>query len=256
MNKQIKMVAREAILSAGQMALREYNKFNRAGVEFKSHHETLTKVDLASEKMIIKHITKNFPDHCILSEESGRNKKESPYLWIIDPIDGTTNFSIHNPLWSISIGVVYAGKIVIGLVYVPVLGELYEAELDKGAKFNGKKMKVSSIGDKRAVHTFCHSVCPEDRKRSIEYYQKQALAGQECRRMGSAAIELAYVSRGLVESITIHGARSWDVAAGVLLVRESGGRVSDFTGQEWTLESHDMLATNGLVHKETLKNLK
>lgn len=253
---KIKKVAREAVLAAGVMSRREYQKFDRGTIKFKSHHEIITKVDLASEKIIVSQLQKNFPEHEILSEEMGFQKGKSDYLWIIDPIDGTTNFSMHNPLWSISLGLSYKGKIIFGMIYAPFLEELFDAELGKGAKLNGKKINTSRMKKEKVLHTFCHGSDEGSIQRAMRYYQHQKVNGFDCRQMGSAAMELAYVACGRVESIVIPGVHSWDVAAGILLVREAGGRVTDFSGKKWSLKSTDMVASNGLVHRDILKVLK
>ncbi len=253
--KKIKKVAMDAIKKAGKYAMHEYKKFDRKNVRLKHHREILTDIDLGSEKIIIKEIKKNFPEHNVLSEEAGFNKKKSDYLWIIDPIDGTTNFSIHNPMWAISIGVAYKDKIVLGFIYAPALDEIYFAEINKGAYLNNKKLKVSGDNKGKIVNTFCHSRSDKDTKKAVKYYSYQKLHGFDCRQLGSAALELAYVAGGRVESIAIPGANSWDVSAGVLLVREAGGKVTDFLGKKWSIKSKDILASNGKVHSNILKVL-
>ncbi|MEA3398590.1 MAG: inositol monophosphatase family protein, partial [Patescibacteria group bacterium] len=240
------------IKTVGKKLLKEYKNFDRDSIHLKSHHEIVTRADLLSEEIIIKRIRTEFPAHQILSEEKGEVGQRADYLWIIDPIDGTTNFSMHNPLWSISIGLVYKREIILGLVYAPVIDELFLAEHGQGVFLNGKKIAVSSVKDGKVLNTFCHGSKDSDIKKAIKYYREQKLKRLDCRQMGSAAIELAYVACGRIESITIPGANIWDVAAGVLLVQEAGGRVSNFLGQEWNLESKDMLASNGLVHQDIL----
>lgn len=253
LNEKIKTVASRSAKLAGEFLLKEFARFDRRQIKFKSHYEILTKADLGSEKIIINEIKKYFPEHHILSEESGSSGSQSDYLWIIDPLDGTTNFSIHNPIWAVSIALARKNEIIFGLVYAPYLGEFYLAEKNKGASKNGRKIKVSGIKGIRAVHTFCHGSTKQDIKRAIGYYQKQKVSKFDCRQLGSAATELAFVASGRTESIMIPGAHSWDIAAGVLLVKEAGGRVSDLTGRDWNLNSRDILASNGLVHKEILK---
>lgn len=263
---KIKKVACQAVKKAGQMAKREFDRFDRSTIKLKSHHEIITKVDLKSEEIIISEIKKHFPGHSILSEERGKADKHSNFWWIIDPIDGTTNFSMHNPLWAISVAVARAenleecrlgqAEIIFGLVYAPVLDEIYLAQKGRGAKRGSKKIKVSRIKSGKVLNTFCHGSRQQDIKRALAYYQHQKLSGFDCRQLGSAALELAFVASGRIESIMIPGANSWDVAAGVLLVREAGGRVTDFQGREWSLSSRDMLATNGLIHSQLLKVVK
>jgi len=254
-NLKIKKIAIEAAEEAGAELLKRYDKFSRADIKLKSHHEILTAADLAAEKIIITKIKKNFPEHDFLSEEAGHRGLKSDYQWIIDPLDGTTNFSMHNPLWATSIGVAYRGKIVFGVVFAPFLDEIYTAEISKGAKMNNKKIQVSKVGDGKVLNTFCHSSQEKDIKKAIKYHQKQKTEGFDCRQLGSASLELAYVACGRIESIVIPGANSWDVAAGVLLVREARGIVTDFKNEEWSLKSRDMMATNKVVHKQILKVL-
>lgn len=249
---KIKGVAVLAAKKAGQELVKRYRSFDRNTVKLKAHHEILTQADLVSEKIIIREIKKNFPEHRILSEEKGRSGTAGDFLWIIDPLDGTTNFSIHNPLWNISIGIAYKNKLIVGVIYAPVLSELYTVLVGNGAKMNGKKIKVSSH-IKKALHTFCHGRDDKYVKKALKYYRYQKLNGLDCRQLGSAAIELAYVASGRIESFMIPGVNPWDVAAGVLMVREAGGKVTDFKGREWNLKSKDILATNGKVHKEILR---
>jgi myo-inositol-1(or 4)-monophosphatase len=263
---EFKNVAIKAVKSAGKVLMKEYKNFNRKTVKLKSHHEILTKCDLMSEEIIIKEIKKNFPHHQILSEEMGKLKDNSDYLWIVDPLDGSTNFSIHNPLWAVSIALAHLTpypllkkereknfEIILGVIYAPFLDELYVTEKDKGAYLNSEKLKVSSIKEGKIINTFCHGREIKHIKKAITYYSKQKLKELDCRQFGSAALELAYVASGRIESITIPGANLWDIAAGVLLVREAGGWVTDFRGQEWNIESREMVASNGLVQREILR---
>jgi myo-inositol-1(or 4)-monophosphatase len=249
-------VALEVAKKSGKILIGKYNNFNRGDVKLKSAHEIVTKYDLLSEKIILAGIKKNFPDHAIFSEEKGSNKKKSDYLWLVDPIDGTTNFSMHNPIWSISIALAYQGEIIMGLVYAPILKEVFTAIKGKGAFMNGKKIKVSNINSGKILNAFCHGSQIKDIKRAIKYYTKQKLNHLDCRQMGSAAIEMSYVASGRIESIAIPGVNSYDVGAGVLIVREAGGMVTDFKGEKWDLKSKDILASTKKTHKTLLKNLK
>lgn len=251
-----KKVAVEAAKLSAKKLTKIYEKFSRADIKMKSSHEIITEADLLSEKIIIKEIKRNFPDHKILSEESGNDDKKSDYLWIIDPIDGTTNFSMKNPIWAISIGLAYKNEIILGVVYAPILDELYVAEKNKGAFLNNKKIQRSKIKTGKVLNTFCHGSDVKSIKRAVKYYSKQKLANFDCRQMGSASVELAFVAGGRTESLTIPGAHSWDVAAGILLVREAGGKVTDFSGKKWNLKSKDMIASNSLVHRQILDTVK
>jgi len=253
MISQIKKVALAAVRQAGQMLIREYEKFNRAEVMLKSHHEILTKADLMSQEIIINELKKYFPAYGIVSEERPAEKIYSEYVWYLDPIDGTTNFSMHNPLWSISLALAKNDELVFGLVNAPILEEVYTATIGQGAELNGKKMSVSKIFQGKVLNTFCHGPKDADIKKALAYWRRQKLNELDCRQMGSGAIELAYVASGRVESFLAPGTHDWDVAAGVLLVREAGGKVTDFDGRDWRLGEPNIAASNGKVHRQILK---
>lgn len=243
------------IKKAGDKASKKWQTFNRAQSELKGKTQIVTAVDKETEKFLINNIRKSFKDHSFLGEESGHSKTKSDYLWIIDPIDGTTNFSIHNPLWSISIGLAYKNEIIFGAIYAPVLQEMFWAMKDKGAFLNNKKIKVSGLNKNKLIHTFCHGQKRKDLKTAINYYRYQKLNALDCRQLGSAAIELAYVASGRVDSIVIPGANSWDVAAGVLIGREAGASVIDFKGKDWSLKSEDLIVCHPEIKDDILKRI-
>jgi myo-inositol-1(or 4)-monophosphatase len=253
MIEQIKKIAVNAVKLSGAMLKREYESFNRREVMLKSNHEILTKADLLSQEIIIKEIKKYFPAHEIVSEEKANEKKSFGYVWYIDPIDGTTNFSMHNPLWSISLTLAKDNELIFGAVYAPALDEIYIAQVGGGAELNGKKISVSKVSREKIINTFCHGREEKNIKKAIAYYRRQKLENFDCRQLGSAALELAYIACGRVESFLAPGTRDWDVAAGVLLVREAGGRVTDFNGRDWRLGEPNIAASNGKVHAQILK---
>jgi len=254
-DNKLRALAVTAAYSAGEKLLRSYYKHNRSDAKFKSGHEIVTKSDLASEKIIITTIKKHFPEHRILSEEVGKIPGSSEYLWVVDPLDGTHNFSMHNPLWAVSLALFRKEQLILGVVFAPALNELFLAEKDGGAWLNGKRIKVSSYQGPKVINTFCHGSKVSDIKKALKYYNYHKLHDLDCRQLGSASLELAYTAGGRLESIVIPGANSWDVAAGVLLVKEAGGRVTDFQNKAWNLKSTDMAASNGLVHKEILATI-
>jgi myo-inositol-1(or 4)-monophosphatase len=256
MEKKIAEVAEEAAREAGRMLAKEYAKFKRSDVKVKGYTQLVTSADKKAEKIIIGLIKRNFPDHHILSEEAGDNEKKSDYFWIIDPLDGTTNFSFHFPAFAVSVAVAYKGEVVFGAVYLPLPDEMFMAAKDGGAYLNGKKIKVSAFGPERAFHTFCHGGRPADVKKAVRYYSYLKPKDYDIRQLGAASLELAYVACGRTDSIFIPGAKPWDVAAGTLLVSEAGGRVTDADDKDWSLKSKDMIATNGLVHKSVLEIVK
>jgi myo-inositol-1(or 4)-monophosphatase len=209
-----------------------------------------------SEELILKAIRENFSDHSILSEESGLESSASDFQWIVDPIDGTTNFTMHNPIWAISVALAHQGQVILGMVYAPVTDEFFVARLGEGVTLNGRPIKVSQMSLEQSLNTFCHGSSDADIARAVKYYNHQKLANFDCRQIGSASLELAYTACGRVESIIIPGANAWDVAAGVLLVKEAGGQVTDFAGQDWTLNSQDLCATNKTIHNQLIEILK
>ncbi|MFA4818238.1 MAG: inositol monophosphatase family protein [Patescibacteria group bacterium] len=294
-----KNIAARAAQKAGDYLVKEFSK-GIISWELKQSHEIVTKADLTSEKIILSELKKYTPDFSILSEESGlmrtfshdiplkvrgikgvmnRKKiitppnhllsqegenKESDYLWVVDPLDGTTNFCVHNPLFSVSIGLYYKAKPLVGAVYVPYLKEMYVAEKGQGAYLNGHKLKVSKTKDiKKSFLTYCHGSESKHIKRAVELYKYFKLKSLDMRQLGSAAIELAWVAAGRTESIVIPGTKPWDAAAGILLVQEAGGKVTDFKNKPWSIYDRqgkvmaniDLLATNGKIHKIILSKL-
>jgi len=255
MNKKIKNIAINAVKKSGKMLLKEYSKFDRQSIKLKPNNEILTKCDLQSEEIILGEIKRNFPLDGIISEERGAIKGVSDLTWILDPIDGTTNFTFHNPLWCISLALAKGDELILGLIYAPFIDELFMAVKGDGAKLNGRPIKVSDLKDGKVLNTYCHGREIKDIKKALKYCAKQKTSYKDCRQMGSAAIELAYVAAGRVESFVAPGDKLWDVAAGVLLVKEAGGQVTDFKGKTWQFNSSDIVASNGLVHKDILKAL-
>ena len=259
--KNEKKIIIQATKQAGQMLMKKFTTHDRAHVRLKSKHGVVTPADLASEKIILGAIKKHFPDHKILAEEKGQlGNQDSEYQWIVDPLDGTTNFSMGNPLFSISIALAKNNQIILGVIYVPFLDELYVADQDKGATLNNKKINVSELNKiSEALLTFCHGNDEPSIKRAINIHHHFKIAAKDIRQIGSAAIELAWVARGKTEAIIIPGAHSWDVAAGVLLVRQAGGIVTDMLGHEWNLNSQGIIASNKKISDKLItivKNIK
>ncbi|MFH0950890.1 MAG: inositol monophosphatase family protein [bacterium] len=253
---QEQQVIGQAVKEAGDLLFEQFKTFDRHKIRLKNAREIVTESDLLSEKIILSAINNNFPDHGILSEEQGANNKTSDWLWAIDPLDGTTNFAMHNPLWCISAGLFYKKTIVLALIYAPMLQELYQAIHGQGAWLNGQKLKVSDLSTGQTLNSFCWGREEREVKTMLNYFAYQKAHGFGLRHLGTAAIELAFVATGRLESFIVPGAKLWDVAAGVLLVREAGGEVSDFVGQDWTSDSLDLVASNGLIHDQVLIAIK
>lgn len=245
----------KTIKQAGDAIINDYRKLDYSQVKLKTPRDLVTAADLRSEKIIINAIKKNFPDHQILSEESGRTEKSSDYLWIIDPLDGTTNFFMHNPLWSVSIALAYKGEIILGATYAPLQKELFHAVLGQGAYLNNKKIKVNNSPIK-TLNAFCHGREIKNVKRMLKYFSFQKQHSLDCRQLGSAAIEMAYVAAGRLSSIMIPGGWAWDISAGALLIKEAGGIVTDFKGNDWQIKERDVLAADPKTHAKILKIIK
>jgi myo-inositol-1(or 4)-monophosphatase len=226
-------------------------------VKVKAQSQIVTRADLIANKTIISALKKKFPNHGILSEESGLSKINSDYLWVVDPIDGTTNYWIGSPLFAVSIALFKNSQPILAVVYAPAMNELFLAQAGQGVQLNNKRIQVSKsnkLAD--SFLTFCHGSTKPDIRRAMKIYNKIKLNSLDSRQLGSAAIELGFVAAGRTECIMIPGANSWDVGAGVLLVREAGGKVTNFSGQEWNLNSKDMVASNGRIHNQLIKFLK
>ncbi len=257
LNKE-KRIAKQTIKRAGKMLVKKFSTLNRAQVRSKSKHEIVTPADLASEKIILKDLKKEFPQYQILSEESGYSGDHSSnYTWIVDPLDGTTNFSMGNPLFGISLALAKKDEIILGIIYIPFLDELYLAEKGKKSTLNNKKINVSTINKiDQALLTFCHgnNQASIQKATNIHYHFKSH--AKDIRQIGAATIELAWVARGKTEAIIIPGAYAWDVAAGSLLVQNAGGQTTDMLGHPWNLNSGGILASNPKINHQLIRHVK
>ncbi|MEO5942582.1 MAG: inositol monophosphatase family protein [Ferruginibacter sp.] len=227
----------------------EFKISNKEGI-----NNLVTEADHAAEKAIIEVIQKEFPDHFILSEETGEIVTNSEYKWIIDPIDGTVNFANGIPLCCVSIGLEKNGEMILGSIYAPIINEFYFAEKGAGATLNDKKITVS---DKTEVIKSClvtgfpysYLDAPNG---PLQVFEKLIRNGVPVRRLGSAAIDLCWVAAGRFDGFYEHKLQAWDSAAGTLLVEEAGGKVTDFTGSTFSPYQPHVLATNGKIHEELL----
>ncbi len=247
-------VAREAALEAGKFL--KYNLGKVKHIERKLGQETnlVTEIDKASEAMIIKKIKQHYPSHDILAEESGDHKVKSEYRWVIDPLDGTTNYTHGLPIFSVSIGVEFNGSIVAGVIYDPNTDEMFTAEKGNGAYLNGKRIHVSSCDtliNSLLVTGFPYNV-KDNPGKVVEHFVNLLMEGQGVRRLGSAAIDLAYVAAGRLDGFWEVFLNPWDKAAGILLVEEAGGTVSDFKNAPGSIYDKNTLATNGKIHQQMI----
>lgn len=229
-------------------------------VSNKGDIDLVTEADLASEKLIIERIKSHYPRHAILAEEAGDTEGDltgaSEWKWIIDPLDGTTNYAHGYPCFCVSIALECAGEIEIGVIYDPTRDELFAAEKGQGATLNGRRMRVSEVEDLNSAMLctgFPYNV--RERPNFARDFANFTMEAQAVRRDGSAAIDLAYLACGRFDGFWEDGLNAWDVAAGILLITEAGGRVTDFVGAPLDIYTPKVLASNGLVHHAMMKVL-
>ncbi len=247
----------EIAQDAGKILLGKFGR--KINISKKGEIDLVTEADLASEKFIIEKIKSYYPQHSILAEESGEAVLigESKWKWIIDPLDGTTNFAHGYPCFCVTLAVEYKDEIVIGVTYDPTRDELFVAEKENGATLNNQKISVSEteeLGNSLLVTGFPYDI--SQRENFTRHFNEMLLSSRAVRRDGSAAIDLAYVACGRFDGFWEEGLNPWDVAAGVLLIEEAGGLVSYFDGSKYSIYEPPICASNGLIHNEMLNILK
>ncbi len=227
-------------------------------VEFKGAVDIVTEMDRRSEELIVGELRRAFPGHGILTEESPELHGNSGYRWIIDPIDGTTNYAHALPVFCVSIAFEDKGEVTLGVVYNPMLDELFVAEKGQGAFLNGKKIRVSGIDslNKSLLATGFPYDVRTSSVNNLDNFANFAVRAQAIRRAGSAALDLSYTACGRFDGFWEMKLRPWDVAAAALMVTEAGGRITDFSGKEFSIYSKECLASNGLIHGEMLEVFK
>jgi myo-inositol-1(or 4)-monophosphatase len=244
-----------ALLSVALEAAREAGELLRAKlgtplrVEFKgAHNDLVTDADKASEALIAAKIRDRYPEHRILAEEGTTGGQESPYRWVIDPVDGTTNFAHAVPAFAVSIAVEREGVLQAGVVYNPATDELFAAARGLGATLNERSIAVSPIWRPESALIGCGAWSFKHNGRHIEAMRAFYSATQGCRTTGAAALDICYVACGRFDLFCGPSLSAWDVAAAALIVREAGGEVTDFDGNPHVLERRDILASNGALH--------
>ncbi len=241
-------VALEAA-DAGAEALRRYaGKIQAEGIDKKRTFDYVTEADLSSERAIISMIQERFPDHSIYAEES--EKSEGTYRWIIDPLDGTTNFIHGYPVYAISVALEYRGQIVVGVVLDPTRNEYFYAVRGRGAYRNGERIRVSQLGEPSLglLTTGFPFRSKDFTDLYLRSFKKLFVTFSGIRRAGAVAIDLAYLACGRCEGFWEIGLAPWDIAAGSLLIEEAGGRITDFSGGADHIWTGNVVASNGLVH--------
>ena len=238
------------------------DKFGRAlQVSNKGDIDLVTEADIAAERLIVERIRSYHPRHAILTEESGDvvslGDAGSEYKWVIDPLDGTTNYAHGYPVFCVSIALEHEGRVVLGVVYDPTRDELFAAERGQGATLNGRSLRVSETDELNGALLctgFPYDV--RDRGDFARHFRNFIMRAQSVRRDGAAALDLAYVAAGRFDAFYEEGLRPWDVAAGVLLVEEAGGRVTHYDGSPFRIYTPPIAASNGLIHEAMLEVLR
>ncbi len=236
-------------------------RFGRATLQVhdKGEIDLVTEADLASERLIVERIRSYYPRHAILAEESGasvRDAQTNDYKWIIDPLDGTTNYAHGYPCFCVSIGLAYKDELIAGVVYDPSRDELFAAERGGGATLNGRAIHVSQVEDlNRAL--LCTGFPYDVRERGdfARHFHNFIMHSQGVRRDGAAALDLAYVACGRFEGFWEEGLQPWDVAAASVIITEAGGRVSRYDGTPANIYAPPIMASNGLVHDAMMRVL-
>jgi myo-inositol-1(or 4)-monophosphatase len=247
-------------IAAGKNAGAILLRYAKSGfrIEHKAKINLVTDADHAAEQCVIDHIRNTFPTHCFLAEERGRvEQSPSPYLWVIDPLDGTTNFAHGYPAYCVSIGLEYEGRCILGVVYDPTRDELFSAVAGYGAELNGQPIHVSdtaTLDHSLLVTGFAYDI-RESPRNNLDHFSKFALKAQGLRRTGTAALDLCYVAAGRFDGFWEVQLSPWDMAAGSVIAQEAGGRLTNFCGDDLSIYGKELVASNGQIHQAMLKVL-
>jgi myo-inositol-1(or 4)-monophosphatase len=240
---------------AGDLIVRHINQLDAIKVDSKGRHDFVSEVDRMAEEDIIRTVRRSYPDHAILAEESGASG-DAEYLWIIDPLDGTTNFLHGFPVFCVSIAVMHRGRLEHGVIYDPMRQELFTTSRGTGATVDGRRMRVSDarLLEKSLIGTgFPYKPGSEWFDAYVEMLKAAMRQTSGVRRPGAAALDLAYVAAGRLDGFWEIGLNLWDVAAGVLMIQECGGLVTDLAGRDGWQQSGNIVAGNPRIHEALLQ---
>ena len=227
-------------------------------VHYKGEIDLVTDADLRAERLIVDCLHERYPDHAVVSEEKGSYSGTTAYTWLIDPLDGTTNYAHGFPWFGVSIALSVNGETVIGVVYHPMMDQLFQAEKGGGAYLNGESISVSNtqaLGASLLATGFAYSI-HEKPEPAISQFKNFLVKARGIRRPGSAALDLCYVANGCFAGFWEMNLKPWDTAAGALIVLEAGGTVTDFENQSFSPYSGTILATNGHIHEDMIEILR
>jgi len=223
------------------------------GFELKGEHDLVTAADRASEKLILQRLQAHYPSHSIVAEESGGREGSSEFRWYVDPLDGTTNFAHGFPAYNVTLALEREGELIAGVIADPTRDEIFTAEQGAGAFLNGDRIHVSKVN--RVEDALLATGFPSRRRHqniNVHFFYQLSMLSHGVRRPGAAALDLAYVACGRLDMFWEFSLHPWDIAAGILLIREAGGMCTDMRGKPIDLLDPHILADNGLVHDETV----
>ncbi|HID38038.1 MAG TPA: inositol monophosphatase [Calditrichaeota bacterium] len=251
-------VAKSAAQAAGKILIENYGKLSPHAIRQKAANDFISFVDEQSEDKIISIIKETYPAHSFLAEESGLQQHSDTYQWIIDPLDGTTNYIHQIPVFAVSIGLKLKDELILGVIYNPVSNEMFWAEKGKGAFLNDSPIQVTNKDDisRCLIATGFPFKAKQHLPAYLEAFAEIFLSCRGMRRMGAAAIDLAYVAAGRFDGFWEFGLSPWDVAAGAVIIREAGGMVSDFWNKPFFLHNNYIVASNGNIHKDLLYKIQ
>ena len=252
MEEDIKRVALKAVKAGGAVLTNYFGKIK--SIDYKGDIDIVTEADKESEQTIIGVIKDTYPTHRIVAEETGDSGSTSPFTWIIDPLDGTTNYAHGYPCFCVSIAIEHEGTIIFGTIYDPLREELFTAEKGNGSYLNGSPITVSSteqLNTSLLCTGFPYDV-RENMDSNILHFRNFLMKTQAVRRDGSAALDLCYTAAGRFDGFWEQKLHPWDVAAGSLIVSEAGGKVSTYSGDTFSIYGSEIVASNGTIHNQML----
>lgn len=255
MTDQYLKFAQELAQKAGAVLRGSFGHLNESQIKSKGGHDVVTALDEEVEALCVQEIRAAWPSCGIIGEEGTSDKPESEYVWVIDPLDGTKNYTIENPFFCTTLCLLKNKEPVVAVIYEPITDHLFYAAKGKGAFKNGQPIHVSATDDlKKAMLLYCHAPTPEAIKKAEHYVVGLKLAARDAARLRSAGSEMALVAKGVCEAYLMNKLPLWDLAAGALLVREAGGKATDFSGKSWVPGDENIIVSNGTeIHEEMLK---
>ena len=250
--------AKELAKKGGAVLKENFGKLDQSQIELKGPHDVVTEIDKKVEQMYADEIKKSFPDHGIIGEEGISENPDNEFVWVLDPLDGTKNYSIENPFFGTSICLLQNKEPIVAVIYEPITDNLYYATKGGGAFKNDFLIRVSKEDElKNAMLLYCHAADPKAIREAEHYVVELKIAARDASRLRSAGPEMALVAKGACEAYLMNKLPLWDLAAGALLVREAGGKATDFTGKDWKPGDSNILVSNGTkIHEEILEILK